>query len=166
MKYIDQRLFHTTGNPKGDYTLGMIQSDFNNYKAFSLEDTKRETKIPGETRFKANLYALGIRNELTPLTIKHRESYAKHPEGDWFRANPDWYHIEILNIPDYTGVYHHSGIDNDHTKGCVLHCYGFDLSKLDSPGSLSLKAVDDFYALTYPRLLRGEKIFWETRDEI
>ncbi len=165
MKFINQRQFHTVGNPKGDYTLGVVQCDFNPYKSFILEDTFRDTKIKGETRFKFGLYKLGLRKEDTPLTLKHREAYAKHPDGLWFKNNPGWFHIEIKDIPDYVGCYIHSGIADAHTKGCNLPCYGFDLSKHDNPGSLSVKATNDFYSIVYPLLLEDKVIFWEARDE-
>ena len=166
MKFINQRNFHTDGNPNGNFTLGVLQADFDPFKSFILEDTKRDTKVPGETRFSAGLYPRVIRKELTPLTAKHRASYAKNPDGVWFKANPDWYHIEIAKIPNYNGCYIHSGIDDSHTKGCNLPSYGFDLSKLDDQGFKSLKATNDFYALVYPLLLDGKVIWWETRDEI
>ncbi len=166
MKFTNQRNFHTVGNPKGDYTLGIVTCDFDPYKAFILEDTFHEVKIPGETRFKYGLYPLALRKEDTPLTIKHREAYAKHPDGLWFKDNPGWYHIEITKIPDYSGCYVHSGVDDSHSRGCNLPCYGFDLSKQDNPGSLSLKATNDFYALVYPLLLDNKVIWWEAKDEI
>jgi hypothetical protein len=165
VKFTNQRRFHTENNPKGDYTLGIVTCDFDPYKCFIIEDTFREIKIPGETRFKAGLYPLALRKEDTPLTIKHRASYTKHPDGVWFKANPNFYHIEITKIPNYTGVYNHAGIDDKHTEGCQLHCYGFDLSKDDMPGSLSVKATNDFYALVYPLLIDGKVIWWEAKDE-
>lgn len=166
LRFTNQRQFHTQKNPMGDYTLGIVQCNFDPYKAFILEDTYHETKIPGETRFKSGFYSLGLRKEDTPLTIKHREAYAKNPFGLWFKDNPGWFHIEIMGIPDYTGCYLHAGIDDAHTRGCNLPCYGFDLGKEDNPGSYSVKATNDFYALVYPLLVDGKKIFWETRDEI
>lgn len=166
MKFTNQRNFYTKGNPKGDYTLGVLTCDFDPFKCFVLEDTFHPTKIAGETRIPAGFYELGLREEETPLTLKHREAYAKNPDGIWFKENPGWFHIEILKIPNYSGVYFHSGIDDSHTLGCNLPCYGFDLSKLDNPGSLSVKATNDFYALAYPLLKEGKKVFLETRDEI
>ena len=165
MKFTNQRIHYTKDNPNGNFTLGSLTCDFGPYWAFILEDTFRETKIPGETRFKSGLYHLEIRKEDTPLTIKHRESYAKNPDGVWFKANPGWFHIEICGIPNYSGCYVHSGIDDAHTKGCNLPSYGFNLDRLDNQGERSVKATSDFYELTYPLLIEGKKIFWETKDE-
>ncbi len=166
MKFTNQRQFFTKNNPKGDYTLGIVQCDFNPYKSFILEDVYRPVKVKGETRFGAGLYKLQIRKEETVLTTKHRVSYGAHPEGKWFKENQKWFHIEITGIKDFSYCYVHSGIDNSHTEGCNLPCYGFDLSKQDNPGSLSVKATNDFYALVYPLLLAGKEIFWETKDEL
>lgn len=166
MKFTNQRQFFTERNSKGNYTLGMLQCDFDPYKAFILEDTKRDSKVPKETRFNAGLYPLIIRKELTTLTLKHRKAYAEHADGTWFRANPNWYHIEIDKIPNYSRCYVHSGVDDSHTEGCNLPMYLFDLNKLDNPGALSVKATNDFYALAYPLLLAENKIWWETKDEI
>lgn len=165
MKFTNQRNFFTTNNPNGNFTLGLLTCDFDPFKAFILEDTYRPTKIPGETRHKAGLYWLELRKELTPLTKKHRIAYAAHEDGWWFKKNPDWYHIEIMGIPDYIGCYIHSGIDDSHTKGCNLPSYSFDLSKSENPGAKSVRATNDFYALVYPLLLEGKKIWYETKDE-
>ncbi len=165
MKLVNQRLFHTTKNPKGNYTLGLLQCDFNPFTSFILEDTFREVKLGGETRFGAGLYKLVIRKELTALTKKHREAYAKHEDGWWFKANPEWFHIEITGIENYKYCYIHSGIDDSHTAGCNLPSYGFDLSKSDNQGAKSVRATNDLYALLYPLLEDGKEILWETRDE-
>ncbi len=165
MKFVNQRQYRTKNNRDGNYTLGLLQCDFDPFTSFILEDGFNEVKIAGVTRFKAGLYKLVIRKELTNLTIRHREAYAKNPDGWWFKANPDWFHIEIADIPNYKFCYVHSGIDDSHTDGCNLPSYAFDLSKTDNPGSKSVRATNDFYALTYPLLLEGKTIFWETRDE-
>ncbi len=171
LRFVNQRQFHTDKNPMGDYTLGIAQCNFNPYRAFILEDTYHAVKIPGETRFKANLYPLIIHKDLTPLTKTHRDNYAAKQKadpkthGDWFLNHPEWFHIEISKIPEYSGVYIHSGVDDSHTKGCNLPMYGFDFQKLDNPGSFSLKATNDFYALVYPLLEELKPIWWEARDE-
>lgn len=166
MKFVNQRNFHTKGNPNGDYTLGVMTCDFDPFKCFILEDTHNSTKIAGTTRIPAGFRELGLRRENTPLTLKHRIAYAKHPDGLWFKENPGWYHIEILKVPNYTGIYFHSGIDDSHTLGCNLPNYAFDISKADNQGASSVKATNDFYALAYPLLWEGKKIFLETRDEV
>lgn len=151
MKFILQRLFDN-----GQYTVGFIQSEDRKFHSFTLEDIHREVKIPKETRIPSGFYALAIRKEDTPLTIKHRASY-----GSWFK-----YHIEVTGVPNYSGVYVHAGNDDSHTEGCLLLGYGFDLSLDKMQQFKSAVAVKDFYAVAYPLLEAGQKVFLEARDEI
>ena len=161
MNWLLQRLFYTKGKPGGDFTCGHL-TNRQGYESFCLEDTKRDLKIPGETRIWAGKYELKIREQNTPLTIKHRASY----KTKWFLENPNWYHIEIVGIKNFSGVYIHSGNDNSHTEGCLLPCYTFDLTRGDKETSNSLLAVDRFYELTYPLLNKGVRCFIDIRDEI
>lgn len=169
MKFINQRLFNTEANKSGDYTLGHFHAEDGSFNSFVLEDDYEAVKIKGATRIPGGpptqglIYELKIRKELTPLTIKHRNDYKESP---WFKANPNWFHIEVTGIKDYSGVYIHAGVDDSHTLGCPLLCYGFDLSKSDRPGFNSLLAVDAFYSMTYPLLESGKKCWLEVRDEI
>lgn len=159
----NQRLFHTKGNPHGDYTLGHLSMDDGSFNSFLLEDTKQDKKIKGITRIWANTYELKIRKEDTPLTIKHREDYKNSP---WFKDNPGWYHIEITGIRDFSGVYFHSGNDDSHTLACNLPCFAFDLTKQDKPGAHSLAATDKLYSIVYPLLMAGERVFIKVLDEV
>lgn len=151
MKFINQRLFDN-----GQYTIGFVQAEDRKFHSFALEDIHREVKIPKETRIPSGFYELKIRKEDTPLTIKHRAAY-----GSWFK-----YHIEITNVPQYQGVYIHAGNDDSHTEGCLLLGYGFDLSLDKMQQFKSTVAVKDFYAIAYPLLEAGQKVFIEVRDEI
>lgn len=163
MKFINQRLYHTLSLATGNYTCGFMQNEEKTFRSFVLEDTYHDHKIPGETRIPAGFRELKLRKELTPLTIKHREAYKSLP---WFKANPDWYHIEITGIENFSGVYFHGGNDDSHTLGCNLPAYEWDMTKLDNQGGKSLLAVNDFYAIVHPLLEAGQKVFLETRDEI
>lgn len=161
MNWLLQRLFYTKGKPKGDFTCGYLTNG-QGYNSFCLEDRYYEVKIPGQTRIPAGRYELKLREQNTPLTIKHRATY-KTP---WFLANPNWYHIEITGIKGFSGVYVHSGNDDSHTLGCILPAYTFDLTRDDKETSNSLLAVDAFYSLTYPLLNKGVRCFIDIRDEI
>lgn len=163
MLFISQRLFHTKGNPKGDYTLAHLFNDTGTFRSFNLEDTYQEKKIAGVTRIPAKIYKLKINKVDTPLTIKHREAYKKMP---WFSANPGWFHIEIADIDGFKSVYVHGGNDDSDTLGCNLPNFAFDLSRDDKPGSLSLAATDKFYSIVYPLLMAGKEVLFDVRDEI
>ena len=59
----------------------------------------------------------------------------------------------------------HSGNDDTHTLGCLLPNYLFDLSLKDKPAGKSMLAVNDFYAIVYSLLEKGEKVTIEVIDE-
>lgn len=157
-----QRLFHTKSLPSGDYSLSFIHCDEIEFRCFALEDTFNATKIAGRTRIPADLYELKLRKELTPLTVKHRESYK---ELWWFKANPNWWHIEITAIKNYSGVYYHSGIDDKHTLACVLPAYSFDMTKVNDQSALSKLATNNFYSKVHPILESGRKVWTQIKDE-
>lgn len=148
-----QRLYH---NDK--FTVSFIRSDDNSYRAFVVEDTYRAVKVAGETRIPAGFYPLGINKADTPLTIKHRNNPAYAAWGFKF-------HIEVMNIPNYKGVYIHSGSDADDTEGCITPGYSFDLTALQNQQTKSMISVKDFYALVYPKLEAGEKVWFDVVDE-
>jgi hypothetical protein len=170
MRYDLQRLYYTRTNPRGNYSMGFMANVERTFRSLSLEDTHQDgPKIPGITRIPSGFYTLGLRRVVTPLTEKHRADYAKfkRPDGSatWFSENPEWFHIEILNVPNFSGVYIHSGVDDEHTLGCVLPAYSFDMLRQDRPSSNSLLAVDDFYRITHPILDRGGIVHLVIHDE-
>lgn len=151
-KFVSQRNWHDD-----EQTFGFISGC--GYKAHVLEDEPREKKVRGETRIAAGTYLLGIRAEDTPLTLKHRVSY-NEPDDEWFE-----YHIELLNVPNFTDIYIHSGIDQTHTDGCQLYADCCDLTKDKNPMSYSKQAIKRFYKMFYQRIKAGEKFYIEIRDE-
>ncbi len=149
MKFIMPRLFDT-----GKQTFGFVSG--HGYKAHTLEDEFRKIKLAHDTRIAAGIYPLQINKSETPLTLKHRESY-----GPWFK-----FHIQLMNVPQFQGIYIHSGIDETHTDGCLLFADACDYSKDKNPMSYSLQAIKRFYELVYPHLEKGGKAFIDIRDEI
>jgi len=160
MKFISQRLYHTKNNPLGDFS-GAFISNGEGYNAFVVEDGPQPLKIAGKTRIPKGIYELRIREIDSPLTIKHRNSY----RGSWFDKNPNWYHIELMEVPNFQYVYIHSGNDDSHTDACQLLNYAFNCLASNNPGSLSTIAVNDFYAIVYPLLKAGKSVWYEIRDE-
>lgn len=162
MKFILKRQYHTLTNKDGNYTIGFLTNEEQSFRSLVLEDGYNKDKIHGQTRIPAGFYELGLRKEDTPLTLRHREAYKGLA---WFDKNPDWYHIEVLKIPGYSGVYVHSGNDDSHTLGCLLPAYQLDMTLMEKPTSKSMLAVNDFYAIAYPLLDKGSKVHIEIRDE-
>lgn len=169
MRFDLQRLYYTKSNPAGNYSLGFLTNQEETFRSLVLEDRHQDKKIAGETRIPAGFYPLGLRMELTPLTIKNREAYAKfrRPDGlpSFFQENPEWFHVEILNVPDFSGTYIHGGNDDEHTRGCPLPCYAFDMTAQDKPSSKSLLAVDDFYRIVHPILITGGLVHLAVHNE-
>ena len=93
----------------GTTTIGLLYLNGFFY-CYTLEDTFREFKIAGQTRIPAGKYSIDFIRHETALTKKYRNLF---PE--WFH-----FHLEIKNVPNYTGVYIHSGGDHTHTAGCLL----------------------------------------------
>jgi hypothetical protein len=133
----------------GKATIGYLLVD-GKYFCWTLEDEGRKAKIKGETRIWEGVYKLGIRKDDTPLTVKHRQAY-----GSWFK-----YHIEILNIRDFTGVYIHAGNDETHTDGCLLlgDMLANPIIQPNKPLTASIQANKRFYELVYPKLEKGEEV--------
>lgn len=134
-------------------TLGIFYVD-NTPEGFVIEDEKREIKIKGETRIPAGIYRLGIRKELTPLTQRYRELY------DWFE-----YHIELLNVEGFTGIYIHVGNFETDTDGCQI--IGFDASTIngDFRNKNSLAFYKAFYEQIYPLLKNGAEMYYTIIDK-
>ena len=93
----------------GTTTIGLLYLNGYFY-CYTLEDTHRDEKVAGQTRIPAGKYAIDFIRHDTSLTLKYRNLFP-----DWFH-----YHLEIKNVPNYTGVYIHSGGDHTHTAGCLL----------------------------------------------
>ena len=133
-------------------TFGILTGD--GFVSWVLEDEPRIKKVSGETRIPAGTYKLAIRKQDTPLTIKHRVSY-----WAWFK-----YHIEITGVPNFTGIYIHSGNDQSHTDGCLLLGNTLDITMTYKPLTDSTPAVKRFYDKYYPLIDSGEDVFITITD--
>lgn len=158
MHFIQQRY-----SDDGDSTLSLLlkiiqmgNSDRRvHWFADILEDEFREEKLAKETRIPAGIYKLGIRKEVTPLTVKYRKRYPA-----WFE-----FFIEVLNVPNFKYIYFHSGITDDWTDGCIL----LALNRTRSNGKQSLvesaQGMKKFYDEVYDYLKKGNEVIYEIRNE-
>lgn len=137
----------------GETTLGLLYIR-NEFFAYTLEDTYHEDKIAGETRIPAGNYELDFLKVETGLTKKYRERFS------WFN-----YHLEIKNIPNYTGVYIHIGNNHKHTKGCLLIADGINASSVKKTIVESTNAYKRFYMRMSDLLASGEKLRIVIKDE-
>lgn len=122
-----------------------------------VEDIPREKKIPKITGIPAGEYFLGIRKELTPLTIAHRNS--ANYRG-WFE-----YHIEVLNVPNFTGIYFHIGNDSKNTDGCQCGGKRLGFANNELYAYESTMFNKEFYGIVYPLLLKGETVKYIITNE-
>lgn len=112
------------------------------FRAYSLEDEFRSTKVPGETRIPAGTYTVDVQAIETPMTKRYREKYP------WFRN-----HLEIKNVPNFKGVYIHVGNTDGDTDGCILLGDNAD-NNIIGPGAISnsTAAFKRFYESVYDHL--------------
>lgn len=89
-------------------TLGLLYID-GKFECYTLEDEKREIKVPGETRIPSGAYDLRFRQVMTPMTQRYR---IKYPFFTW--------HIQVMNVPGFNYIYLHAGNTDDDTDGCIL----------------------------------------------
>lgn len=135
---------------QADDTQGVLRNALFNYLAYTIEDEFRLKKVRGETRIPAGKYRLGIRQEVTPLTQK----YLNDKRLPFFER-----HIELLNVPNFTGVYVHIGNTDDDTDGCILVGDTPNNNTLESGRIMgSVSAYKRFYELVYPMLKEGKVI--------
>jgi hypothetical protein len=136
-----------------DSTLGIFYADLVPI-GFVIEDEHREIKVKGETRIPQGEYKLGIRKEITPLTQRYRDKF------NWFDK-----HIELLNVPGFTGIYIHVGNFESDTEGCQV--IGFDASTIDGEfrNKNSTAFYKMFYEKVYPLLENGANLYYQIIDK-
>jgi hypothetical protein len=147
------------GFQTNETTIGVISLSWNKGPfCFLLEDEYRhaDAKVMGETRIPAGIYELRIREQDTPLTLKHQNS--KLYKG-WFR-----YHIEVLDVPNFSGIYFHAGNRDDHTGGCQIPGTYPIIYNKDFEIRESIKATKRFYKEVYPLLENNETVFYNIID--
>jgi len=138
----------------GNDTIGILFVD-GKFFSFTLEDESRPVKVKGETRIPKGIYQLGLQKADTPMTLKYREKYP------FFK-----HHIEVRNVPGFTGIYIHPGNNDQHTDGCLLLGDNVTNNTI-APGTLanSVNAWKRLYERLYPLLDKGGQATIEILDE-
>ena len=137
----------------GETTLGLlfVESEFFSY---TLEDTFREVKIPGKTRIPKGTYKLDFNRNETGLTLKYRKT------RPWFH-----YHLHVKNVPNFEGIYIHSGSTHEHTEGCLLVAKSIYADSVKSSIFDSRKTFETLYKTLKPKLDNGELVRIKYFDE-
>jgi hypothetical protein len=137
----------------GETTLGLLYID-DKFYCYTLEDTFREVKVKGKTRIGAGSYKVDFIKELTPLTLLYRKT------RDWFD-----YHLEIKNVPEFTGVYIHNGGTSADTEGCLLVADGITSNDTTKMLTNSRQTFEEFYKLIGGKLRNNYTVNITIYDE-
>lgn len=78
------------------------------FKAFTLEDERRDVKVPGETRIPAGEYEIKLRTE-GGMHNRYTEKFNWHQGMLW-----------LQDVQDFEYIYIHIGNTEDHSAGCIL----------------------------------------------
>jgi hypothetical protein len=91
-----------------DATAGALYID-GVFECFTVEDGWNANKVAGETRIHPGLYEVGVRQTGGSFNPKYAERYPFHAGM-----------LHLLDVPEFTWVYIHTGNTPEHTKGCLL----------------------------------------------
>ncbi len=128
-----------------DFTEGVLHYGNNlEFACDTLEDEFREIKVAGETRIPAGEYILGWNGRETDFTKKYRSRFPK-----FFQ-----WHLELKNVPEFSGIYIHPGNTDMDTAGCPL----LGIKKRSGALSNSVQEWAKFYKWCQPLLDAGETI--------
>lgn len=137
----------------GETTLGLLFLQ-HKFFAYTLEDTHQDEKIAGSTRIPQGVYPLVLNRNLTGLTQRYRNQF------HWFD-----FHIEIKDVPDFSGVYIHIGNTHQDTRGCILIADGVTAAGTEKMISHSRIAFERFYKTLYPLLNSSKNLQIRILDE-
>jgi len=138
-----------------DSTVGVLSVDEKPF-CFTVEDEKREVKVPGETAIPEGRYEIKFRDE-GGMTKRYR---AKFPE---LHRGMLW----LQDVPGFEWVYIHIGNTDDHTEGCILVNYNAMLDPIHGGGTggNSTNAYKALYQKIVNAVDRGEQVFIRVIDE-
>lgn len=138
----------------GKTTIGWLYLN-GKYFCYTLEDTYREVKVKNETRIPSGTYKVSFNKYDTKKTLQYREQCAP-----WFT-----YHLHLKNVPNFQGIYIHSGGTYKHTSGCLLVSDRIVTSS-DVPFFTNSKnTFERLYKILSEKLNSGEKVRIVIYDE-
>ena len=117
-------------------TLGMMSIE-NIEECFILEDQYQEKKVKGETRISQGTYKIILRT--------YGKTHEKYKKLFPFHKGV----LELENVPNFTDILIHKGLDDSHTKGCLLT--GRKAKVKD--GEIVLESSTDAYISFYKKVM-------------
>lgn len=139
---------------KEDDTIGELIDENHIFFCNTLEDEKREIKVAHETRIPAGRYRLGMGPMMSGLTGKYLNDKRLKP---WFKR-----HIQVLNVPNFQGIYIHIGNNEKNTDGCILLgiWHNNSLRTIED----SVKTYKAFYLKYFPLIEQGIEVYLTIQD--
>lgn len=123
------------------------------FQCFILEDTYRAVKVKGQTRIPAGVYEIQIK----PLgSSRFDATYTK--KFAWHKGM-----LELQKVPNYAGILVHPGNDHTDTEGCLIP--GLICDTQSEKVLSSTLAYEPLYKILTGKLLAGEKVYIDIRDE-
>jgi hypothetical protein len=132
-----------------DSTIGGASID-GRFCCFTLEDERREVKVPGETRIPAGTYQIKLRTEGGMHTKYAARFPADHRGMLW-----------LQDVPGFEWIYLHCGVTDDHTNGCILVA---DTANIEGTLARSEQAYRRIYGTISNAILAGEPVSITVED--
>ena len=138
----------------GDSTLGLFYID-GKFSCYTLEDERRDVKVPGETRIPSGTYKVVYQENRTPMTIRYKNKYTFFTK-----------HLMLVGVKGFSSIYIHSGNTDKHTDGCILLADSC-ISNVTREGFVgnSRDAYKRNYGIITQALDNNEDIFLKVEDE-
>jgi len=127
---------------------------------YTLEDEYREVKVFKETRIPAGQY------ELEQVTdTQFVEKYRTHANLGVRELTKKYGMLRLKNVPNFTGIYMHPGIMEEHTAGCILMANNVNNNSIEKGlMSGSYGAYVDLASAVFMEMLKGVKVFITIMD--
>jgi hypothetical protein len=93
----------------GDSTASEVSVDGEKI-CYGLEDEYRDIKVAGETRIPAGLYPVGVHT-----VGRFHARYSGNQFADIHQGM-----LHVLEVPGFSWILIHCGVDDSHTAGCLL----------------------------------------------
>jgi len=139
-----------------DSTLSTLHNIVNfrpEFLCYLLEDEYREVKVPGETRIPAGRYEIKLRTE-GGMHGRYKDKYPWHKGMLW-----------LQDVPNFTWIYIHPGVTDDHSEGCLLTGDGQRQNKTKAGKNYdTMDAYQRIYELISKAILDGRKVFITIKD--
>ena len=135
------------GNDSTIGKLSMVQSQSNDRLCYTLEDERREVKVPGETCIPTGSYEIKLRTE-GGMNSRYATRFPEMHKGM----------LHFQDVQDFTWIYLHVGNTDDDTEGCPLVGTTAGVDKDNFFIQYSVKAYKQVYPIMSDPLSMGERV--------